>query len=129
MNSCDFIGRLTRDPEVRYSQGEKPVCIARFTMAVDKPKGDGAFYLTFKALGARGEFAEKHLRKGQQIGVHSRAESGSYEKDGSKVYFTEFLVEGFTFCGKKEGNGNAGPAAGDSFMDIPDGYDEELPFN
>lgn len=64
MNSCDFIGRLTRDPEVRYSQGEKPVCIARFTLAVDKPKGDGAFYLTFKALGARGEFAEKHLRKG-----------------------------------------------------------------
>lgn len=128
MNSCDFIGRLTRDPEVRYSQGEKPVCITRFTLAVDKPKGDGAFYLAFKALGARGEFAEKHLRKGQQIGVHSRAESGSYEKDGNKVYFTEFIVEGFTFCGKKE-NGNAGPAAGDGFMDVPDGYDEELPFN
>lgn len=128
MNSCDFIGRLTRDPEVRYSQGEKPVCIARFTLAVDKPKGDGAFYLTFKALGARGEFAEKHLRKGQQIGVHSRAESGSYEKDGSKVYFTEFVVDGFTFCGKKE-SGNAGPVAGEGFMDIPDGYDEELPFN
>ena len=108
MNSCDFIGRLTRDPEVRYSQGENPVCIARFTLAVDKPRGDGAFYLTFKALGSRGEFAEKHLRKGQQIGVHTRAESGSYEKNGSKVYFTEFVVEGFTFCGKKEENGSAG---------------------
>lgn len=101
MNSCDFIGRLTRDPEVRYSQGEKPVCIARFTLAVDKPKGDGAFYLTFKALGARGEFAEKHLRKGQQIGVHSRAESGSYEKDGSKVYFTEFFGGGLHILRKE----------------------------
>ena len=127
MNSCNFIGRLTRDPEVRYSQGENPVCISRFTLAVDKPKGDGAFYLTFKALGSRGEFAEKYLRKGQQIGVQSRAESGSYEKNGIKVYFTEFVVEGFTFCGKKEGN--AGQAAGDGFMDIPEECDEGLPFN
>ena len=85
MNSCNFIGRLTRDPEVRYSQGEKPVCVARFTLAVDRPTKKGnereADFLTFKALGGRGEFVEKHLKKGMRIGICARAESGSYEKN------------------------------------------------
>lgn len=133
MNSCDFIGRLTRDPEVRYTQGEKPIAVARFTLAVDKnTKEGGATFLTFKALGNRGEFAEKYLKKGQQIGVHCRADAGSYDKNGSKVYYTEFIVEDYTFCGTKgssaEDNNMSAPSS-DDFMNIPEGFDEELPFN
>ena len=134
MNSCDFIGCLTRDPEIRYTPGENSICIARFTLAVDRPKRGNeskADFLSFKALGARGEFAEKFLKKGQQVGIHARAEAGSDEKDGSKVYYTEFVVEGYTFCGTKADGSSAepAPAAGDGFMNIPDGMDEELPFN
>lgn len=137
MNSCDFIGRLTSDPTVRYTMGEDSMAVARFSLAIDKPKGDGAYYLNFVAFGSKGEFAEKYLRKGQQIGIHSRATSGSYEKDGSKVYYTEFVCEEFVFCGKKEGNGtnmaageeSAAPSAGDGFMNVPDGIEDELPFN
>ena len=129
MNNCNFIGRLTRDPEVRYSQGEKPVCVARFTLAVDRPTKKGnereADLLTFKALGAKGEFAEKYLRKGAKIGVTCRAEAGSYEKDGKKVYYTEFICEDFTFCGGKA-EGGEGSAGG--FMEVPEEY-EGLPFN
>ena len=129
VNSCNFIGRLTRDPEVRYSQGEKPVCVARFTLAVDRPTKKGnereADFLTFKALGGRGEFVEKHLKKGMRIGICARAESGSYEKNGSKLYYTEFICEGFTFCDGKQGN--TGPAAG-GYMEPPEDY-EGLPFN
>ena len=136
MNSCDFIGRLTRDPEIRYSTGQDHLCIARFTLAVDRKGGEKTDFLSFKALGKGGEFAEKHLKKGQQIGVHCRAEAGSYEKDGQKVYYTEFVVEEYTFCGSKQdngsstNNGNDGRGtSGDDFMSIPDGADEELPFN
>lgn len=128
MNNCNFIGRLTRDPEVRYTQGEKPLCVARFTLAVDRAtKNQGADFLAFKALGARGEFAEKYLKKGMKIGVSSRAEAGSYtDKNGNKVYYTEFICENFTFCDSKQ-SGQA--AAGDGFMDIPEGYDTGIPFN
>lgn len=109
MNSCNFIGRLTRDPEVRYSQGEKPVCVARFTLAVDRPtKERAADFLTFKALGGRGEFVEKHLKRGMRIGICARAESGSYEKNGNKIYYTEFICEGFTFCDGKQGEHRPG---------------------
>lgn len=128
MNNCNFIGRLTRDPEVRYTQGEKPICVARFTLAVDRQKkgnGPSADFLSFKALGVKGEFAEKYLRKGAKIGVTCRAEAGSYEKDGKKVYYTEFICEGFTFCDGKQGN--TGPAAG-GYMEPPEDY-EGLPFN
>ncbi len=128
MNNCNFIGRLTRDPEIRYAQGDKPLCVARFTLAVEravKSRGVDADFLTFKALGVKGEFVEKHLKKGMKIGVSSRAESGSYEKDGTKIYFTEFICENFTFCEGKQ----KGQAAGDGFMDVPDGYEEGLPFN
>lgn len=82
-------------------------------------------FLTFKALGGRGEFVEKHLKKGMRIGICARAESGSYEKNGSKVYYTEFICEGFTFCDGKQGN--TGPAAG-GYMEPPEDY-EGLPFN
>lgn len=128
MNSCNFMGRLTRDPEVRYSQGEKPICVARFTLAVDRQKkgnGPSADFLSFKALGAKGEFAEKYLRKGTKIGVTCRAEAGSYEKDGRKIYYTEFICEDFTFC---EGKAAGGEGSAGGFMEVPEDY-EGLPFN
>lgn len=136
MNSCDFIGYLTRDPEIRYTQNDN-LCVARFTLAVDRKfksdNGPSVDYLQFKALGKKGEFAEKYLKKGQQVGVECRAASGSYDKNGEKVYYTEFIVEDYTFCGKKDGNsngsGNQPGSSGDGFMNIPEGYDEELPFN
>lgn len=139
MNNCNFIGRLTRDPEVRYSQGEKPVCMARFTLAVDRKrkseKGQTADFLSMRAIGNNGEFAEKYLKKGMKVGITARAEAGSYDKDGKKVYYTEFVCEGFTFCESKgentaTGNGTTGTATGyDGFMNIPDGIDGELPFD
>lgn len=134
MNKCNFIGRLTRDPEIRYSQGENPICVARFTLAVDRKRrenGQTADFLSFKALGNRGEFVEKYMRKGSKIGITARAEAGSYEKDGAKVYYTEFICEEFTFCDSRAAGGGSGPAAGgDGFMDIPEGYENEgLPFN
>lgn len=127
MNSCNFIGRLTRDPEVRYTQGEKPICVARFTLAVDRQKkgnGPSADFLSFKALGVKGEFAEKYLRKGAKIGVTCWAEAGSYEKDGKKVYYTEFICEDFTFC---EGKAAGGEGSAGGFMEVPEEY-EGLPF-
>ena len=128
MNNCNFIGRLTRDPEVRYTQGEKPLCVTRFTLAVDKAtKNQGADFLAFKALGARGEFAEKYLKKGMKVGIRSRAHADSYEKNGQKIYFTEFICEEFTFCDGKAENNNG--SSDDSFMDIHEGYEGELPFN
>lgn len=132
MNSCNFIGRITRDPDVRYFNGENPICIARFSMAVDREgKRDGgqaADFPTFKALGKRGEFVEKYLKKGMKMGIKARAETGSYDKNGNKVYYTEFVCEGFTFCENKASS-EGGNGAGDGFMDIPEGSDEGLPFN
>ena len=82
MNNCNFIGRLTRDPEVRYTQGEKPLCVTRFTLAVDKAtKNQGADFLAFKALGARGEFAEKYLKKGMKIAICGRIQTGRVKKE------------------------------------------------
>ena len=126
MNSCDFIGRLTRDPEIGYSQGANPICIAKFTLAVDRKGGEKTDFLSMKALGKGGEFVEKYVKKGQQIGVHCRAEAGSYEKDGKREYFTEFVVDEFTFCGKKQGDNQS---ADDSFVSVPEGAEEDLPFN
>ena len=124
MNNCNFIGRLTKDPGIRVTAGENAVHIARFTIAVDRPRkgNDGQTdYLPCKAIGAKAEFSEKYLRKGQQIGIRARAVTGSYEKDGSRVYYTEFIVEEFTFCGSR--------ATEDGFMNIPEGTEDELPFN
>ena len=143
------MGRLTRDPDVRYSQGENPLAIARYTLAVDrrfsrKDGGDGqqtADFISCKAFGRSGEFAEKYFRKGTKICVTGRIETGSYtNKDGVKVYTTEVVVEDQEFAESKNSgsgdfsqpaaSGSAAPvAAADGFMNIPDGIDEELPFN
>ncbi len=153
MNKVILMGRLTRDPEVRYSQGENPLAIARYTLAVDRRQarnngGDdqSADFINCVAFGRTGEFAERYLRKGTKIAVTGRIQTGSYtNKDGVRVYTTEVVVEEHEFAESRNaasGNeggfnggytgGNSAPApsgAGDGFMNIPDGIDEELPFN
>lgn len=133
MNKVILIGRLTRDPEVRYSHGENATCVARYTLAVDRRfKREGepdADFISCVAFGKSGEFAEKYLHKGTKIAITGRIQTGSYtNKDGQKVYTTDIVVEEHEFC---ESKGNAEPthsAAGDGFMNIPDGIDD-LPFN
>jgi len=151
MNKVILMGRLTRDPEVRYSQGENALAIARYTLAVDRRfnrnnDDQTADFINCVAFGRTGEFAEKYLHKGTKIAVTGRIQTGSYtNKDGVKVYTTEVVVEDHEFAESKNssagdgGYGSYAPAgrpapaapaaAGDGFMNIPDGIDEELPFN
>ena len=150
MNKVILMGRLTRDPEVRYSQGENPMAIARYTLAVDRRGsrqngGDNqqtADFIGCVAFGRSGEFAEKYFRKGMKIAVTGRIQTGSYtNRDGQTVYTTDVVVEDQEFAESKNASGSEGgftgnsrPAqapsgAGDGFMNIPDGIDEELPFN
>ena len=146
-----MMGRLTRDPEVRYTQGQQATSIARYTLAVDrryKKEGDSqtADFISCVAFGKLGEFAEKYLRKGIKICVTGRIQTGSYtNRDGQKVYTTEVVVEDQEFAESKASSDsyaashprtsapeasmpNPGTAA-EGFMNIPDGIDEELPFN
>ena len=146
MNKVILMGRLTRDPKVTYSQGENSIPVARFSLAVDRrmkrdPNGEDtqtADFINCVAFGRSGEFAERYFRKGIKIAVTGRIQTGSYtNKDGVKVYTTEVVVEDQEFAesknasggGENSGGGYAGNTAGDGFMNIPDGIDEELPFN
>lgn len=151
MNKVILMGRLTRDPEVRYTQGDNAMAIARYTLAVDRRGGrnnseeQSADFIGCVAFGRQGEFAEKYLRKGTKIAITGRIQTGSYtNKDGVKVYTTDVVVEDHEFAESKNASANNGfsggndfsggfkpePAgAGDGFMNIPDGIDEELPFN
>ena len=148
MNKVILMGRLTRDPEVRYSQGEQATAIARYTLAVDRRfKRDGdqtADFIGCVAFGKLGEFAEKYLRKGTKVVVTGRIQTGSYtNKDGQKVYTTDVVVEEQEFAESKAAgaNNNGGFASGDrptpaaaapadGFMNLPMGVEDEgLPFN
>ena len=145
MNKVILMGRLTRDPEVRYSAGENALAIARYTLAVDRRfRRDGeasADFISCVSFGRTAEFAEKYFRQGLKIAVTGRIQTGSYtNRDGNKVYTTDVVVEDQEFAESKaasQANGNnytpARPepsaASGDGFMNIPDGIDEELPFN
>lgn len=166
MNKVILMGRLTRDPEVRYSAGENSLAIARYTLAVDRRfKRDGeasADFISCVSFGRTAEFAEKYFRQGLKIAVTGRIQTGSYtNREGQKVYTTEVVVEEQEFAESKAasdnyqggnyqnnnyqnnnygggfGGGNSAPAApaggssvsADGFMNIPDGIDEELPFN
>ena len=147
MNKVILMGRLTRDPEVRYSQTAEPMAIARYTLAVDRKfKKEGeqtADFISCIAFGRNGEFAEKYLKKGTKIVATGRIQTGSYtNKDGQKVYTTDVVIEEQEFAeskGSAESNREerdraamqaAGYTdAGDGFMNIPDGIDEELPFS
>ena len=147
MNKVILMGRLTRDPEVRYSQGENATAVARYTLAVDRRFNRNndeqtADFINCVAFGRSGEFAEKYLHKGTKIAVTGRIQTGSYtNKDGVKVYTTDVVVEDQEFAESKNASGQAGGdyapagrtqsapvAAGDGFMTIPDGIDEEPPF-
>ncbi len=164
MNRVVLMGRLTKDPDVRYSQGDQSMAIARYTLAVDRRRGRAnqndqqtADFISCVAFGKSGEFAERYLHKGTKICVSGRIQTGSYTRqDGTKVYTTDVVVEDQEFAESKNaqssgsdygsygaggyGSGAAhaaapspaevpAPGAIDGFMNIPDGIDEELPFN
>ena len=145
MNKVVLMGRLTRDPEVRYSQGENALAIARYTLAVDRRfKRDGeqtADFINCVVFGKSAEFTERYFRQGMRVVVCGRIQTGSYtNRDGVKVYTTEVVVEEQEFAESKNASSantqsyQTAPApapsadAGDGFMNIPDGIDEELPF-
>ena len=138
MNIVTLIGRLTKNPEIRYSQGENAMAIARFTLAVDKnfkKKDDKANFINCVAFGKIAETVEKHVFKGSKIAVIGEWTTGSYKnKDGNTVYTNDCNISKLEFCeskNNKPSNDNPPPAPrdNDGFMNIPDGIDEELPFN
>lgn len=162
MNKVVLLGRLTKDPDVRQSQGAEPVTIARYTIAVDrrqkKQEGQQADFISCVAFGKAGEFAEKYLHKGTKICVSGRIQTGSYTRqDGAKAYTTDVVIEEQEFAESKADSGRAAmddqmaamyvgqrsqegqqdrsgqqgswESAMDGFMSIPNGIDEELPFN
>jgi len=150
MNKVILMGRLTRDPEVRYSQGENSTAVARYTLAVDRRFNrnndeQSADFIGCVAFGRAGEFAEKYFRKGMKIAITGRIQTGSYtNRDGVKVYTTDVVVEEQEFAESKNASSGDGGFAGggntsssrpvpsgasDGFMNIPDGIEEELPFN
>ena len=140
MNKVILMGRLTRDPEVRYTQGDNAIAIARYSLAVDRRfKRDGepdADFINCVAFGKSGEFAEKYLKKGTKVAVVGRIQTGSYtNKDGQKVYTTDVVVEEQEFAesknsGSSDNNQSAPENKNTDFMNIPDEIeDSELPFN
>lgn len=140
MNKVILMGRLTRDPEVRYSQGEQSMAVARYTLAVDRAykKDDDhtADFIGCVAFGKSAEFAEKYFRQGTKIAIVGRIQTGSYvNKDGVKVYTTNIVVDEQEFAESKAAGqrhqNTAAPASasGDGFMNVPEGIDEELPFH
>ena len=141
MNKWIGMGRLVADPEIRYSQGENATCIARYRLAIDRRYGrteeQTADFISCVAFGKNAEFADKYLHKGIKIAVTGRIQTGSYtNKDGQKVYTTDVVIEEQEFAESKSAGENSGyernmtpSAVGDGFMNIPDGIDEELPFN
>ena len=148
MNRVILMGRLTRDPEVRYTSGERSMAIARYTLAVDRgfKRGDSseqnADFIPCIAFDKAGEFAEKYFRQGMRVLVSGRLQTGNYtNKDGHKVYTTEVIIDTQEFADSKGASGSGdgyqsstsqskSSVSSDGFMNIPDGVDDEgLPFN
>lgn len=145
MNRVVLMGRLTKDPEIRYTQGADPMCVARYTLAVDRrgTKKEGnkqtADFISCVAFGKAGEFAEKYLHKGMKVAVSGHIQTGSYTRqDGTKVYTFDVVAEDQEFCESKQSNDTAQnytpkepPKAPDvnDFMSIDAAFPEELPFN
>lgn len=144
MNNVQLVGRFTRDPEIRYANSG--TSIARFTLAVDRvyksEGGPDADFISCIAFGKTAEFVERYFHKGQRIGLIGRIQTGNYTKeDGTKVYTTDIVAERVEFVENKATHGNEQHENGgfsnhvdndgisDGFMNIPDGIDEELPFN
>ena len=138
MNKVIEIGRLVKDPDIRYSQGANTTCVARYTLAVDRKfKQEGhpnADFINCIAFGKLGEFAEKYLHKGVKIAVTGRIQTGSYKnKDGNTVYTTDVVVEEQEFCESKSqsiSQQQTTQSNDNSWMSIPDNLDDSsLPFN
>lgn len=142
MNRVILMGRLTRDPEVRYTQGNEPMAVARYTLAVDRRvrRQDGneqtADFINIVAFWKAGEFAEKYFRQGMRVLVAGRIQTGSYtNKDGQRIYTTDVIVDEQEFADAKRDGADpshygASSPIGDGFMNIPDGVEDEgLPFN
>lgn len=136
MNKAILIGRLTKDPEVRYTQGENPMAIAKFTLAVDdrskkeEPKAD---FISCTGFGKTGEFIDKYITKGMKVALEGRISTGSYthKETGIKIYTTDVIIEKIEFCESKGSAEATKPAAepdNNDFMNIPDGLEAELPF-
>ena len=147
MNRVILMGRLTRDPEVRYSQGERSMAVAKYTLAIDRrgrrnQEGNEqtADFINCTAFDRTGEFAEKYFRQGMRVLVSGRIQTGSYtNKDGVKVYTFDVIVDDQEFADSKNASGTGSQlvsrpdpssAVGEGFMNIPDGVDDQdLPFN
>lgn len=139
MNNVILMGRLTRNPEVRVSQGAEPMTIARFTLAVDrkyakKDSEDKADFISIVVFGKKAEFTEKYLHQGTKVVVEGRIQTGSYtNKDGNKVYTTDVVAEDIEFAESKgssesqEPKQEEGPAS-DGFINVPEGIENDLPF-
>jgi len=146
MNKVILMGRLTRDPEIRYSQGDGQMAIARYTLAVDRRfnrNGDQtADFISCVAFGRSAEFAEKYLKQGTKIVATGRIQTGSYtNKDGNKIYTTDVVIEDQEFAESKASSGSASGdsyqpagrpspsnASAEGFMSIPEGIEDDLPF-
>ena len=126
MNKCLFIGRLTKDPEVRVTQAGKKV--ARYTMALDRI-GEGADFIPCVCWEKAADFAEKYLHKGMKVAIEAHVQTGSYkDKDGKTVYTTDFIVERHEFCERK-GEEPSEPLKKEEWLNVPESVVEDLPFN
>ena len=137
MNKTILLGRLTKDPEVRYSQGDNATATARFSIAVNRKfkNAEGNYdadFINCVSFGKTAEFIEKYFHKGDMIALTGRIQTGSYtNKDGVKVYTTDVVVEDVEFAGGKSNGGEVqqnNTPKNNGFMNIPDGIDEEMPF-
>lgn len=134
MNKVILMGRLTRDPEIRYTAGDNPTAVARYTLAVNrkyKREGEAAAdFVPCIAFGKTAEIAEKYLSQGSKILISGHIQTGSYtNREGQKVYFTQVITEELEFAESKKNQAAAPQTAEDGFMHIPDGINEELPFS
>lgn len=147
MNKAIISGRLTKDPDVRYAQGSDTMAIARYTVAVDRKRKakegeQSADFISCVSFGKAGEFIEKYCKKGTKLIICGHIQTGSYEKDGRRVYTTDLVTDEIEFAESKNGSNSGESAQGGKspqsdnkngnmggFMNIPDGIDEELPFN
>ena len=138
MNKCIFMGRVTKDSEVRYVDVYNSLAVARNSMAIDRGKDKdgndrGADFINLVAFGRTAEFCEKFMTKGRRFLIESHVQTGSYtNQEGNKVYTTDFVIDRIEFAdAKPEGTvaANASAASDSNFMNLPDGIDEELPFN
>lgn len=138
MNKVILMGRLTRDPDVRWTQGQEQKCMARYTLAVDRRVKQGAEqtadFISIVTFGTQAEFIEKYVKKGTKLVISGHIQTGSYtNRDGVKVYTTDVITESVEFAESKkaagaEQNSNAQTDA-DGFMNVPDEIDDELPFS